>query len=101
MNLHGIHFDEEKLGEFCRLHGIVRMSLFGSILGDAFGPNSDIDLLVEFHPNHRVSLFDVGGMSADLRELLGRNVDLRTEQDLSIYFREDVIRQARPLYAAA
>jgi len=101
MNLHGVHFDEDKLGEFCRRHGIVRMSLFGSILGDAFGPKSDIDFLVEFDPDRRVSLFDVGGMSADLRELLGRNVDLRTEQDLSIYFREDVIRQARPLYAAA
>jgi predicted nucleotidyltransferase len=101
MTMNGVHFDESQLEAFCRRHGIIRMSLFGSILGETFGPDSDIDLLVEFDPKCRVSLFDIGGMSADLREMFGRPVDLRTVQDLSIYFREDVVRDAKPLYAAA
>ena len=100
MTVNGIHFDEAQLQEFCRQNGIIRMSLFGSILGDSFGPDSDIDLLVEFDPTRRVSLFDVGGMTADLRELFGRDVDLRTAEDLSIYFRDDVIREAKPLVLA-
>jgi uncharacterized protein len=101
MTVNGINFDEAKLNKFCRSNSIIRMSLFGSILGESFGPDSDIDLLVEFDPRCRISLFDVGGMAADLRDILGRDVDLRTAQDLSIYFRDDVIRQAKPLYAAA
>ena len=99
MELHGIHFDEEQIGEFCRRNGIVRLALFGSILTDRFGPDSDVDLLVEFDPDRRVSLFDVGGMTMDLIDMLGRDVDLRTAEDLSIYFRDDVVRGARPLYA--
>jgi uncharacterized protein len=101
MTFRGVHFDESRLGEYCRAHGIVRLSLFGSILGEQFGPESDVDLLVEFDPAKRVSLFDVGGMTADLREMLGREVDLRTYEDLSVYFRDEVARQARPLYVAA
>ncbi len=101
MMVNGVNFEEGRLAEFCRRHGIIRMSLFGSILSDRFGPESDIDLLVQFDPARRVSLFDVGGMTADLREMFGREVDLRTFEDLSIYFRDDVVRQARPLYAAA
>ena len=48
MSYHGIEFDHEKIAAFCRRHGVVRLSLFGSILRDDFGPESDIDLLVEF-----------------------------------------------------
>lgn len=95
-----VEFDERKLTEFCRAHGILRLSLFGSILSDAFGPDSDIDLLVEFKPGQRISLFDLGGMTAELSELFGRQVDLRTPEDLSRYFRDEVLRVARPLYAA-
>jgi len=101
MTLNGIHFDQPQLVEFCRQNGIVRLSIFGSILTERFGSNSDIDLLVEFDAGRRVSLFDIGGMTADLRDMLGRQVDLRTPEDLSVYFRDEVIRQARPLYAAA
>jgi predicted nucleotidyltransferase len=101
MTVQGIEFDEERLGECCRRRGIIRMSLFGSFLGDSFGPQSDIDFLVEFDPSRRVILFDVGGMTADLRDMLGREVDLPTPTDLSIYFRDEMIRRARPLYAAA
>src|SRR5271170_7212468 len=100
MKLKDIQFDETILGDFCRRHGILRLSLFGSILRDDFNGNSDVDLLVEFKPDQRVSLFDLGGMTIELRELLGRDVDLRTPNDLSRYFRDEVLRNVRPLFAA-
>jgi hypothetical protein len=95
-----VPIDGGLLREFCRRHGIRRLSLFGSALRDNFRPESDIDLLVEFLPGRRVSLFDLGGMNMELGEILGRPVDLRTAEDLSRYFREEVLRTARPLYAA-
>jgi predicted nucleotidyltransferase len=100
MKLKGINFDEDELRAFCRRHGVARLSLFGSILRDSFGPTSDVDMLVEFNRDQRVSLFDLGGMVMELRELIGRDVDLRTPLDLSRYFRDEVIREAKPLYAA-
>ena len=100
MELHGIHFNEEQIGRFCRQNGITRMALFGSILTDRFGPESDIDFLVEFDPDRRISLFDIGGMVGDLSDLIGRTADLRTTEDLSPYFRDWVVYKARPLYAA-
>ncbi len=100
MELHGIRFDDQAIADFCRRHGIVRLALFGSILTDRFGPDSDVDLLVEFDPDRRVSLFDLGGMCGDLSDIVGRVVDLRTAEDLSPYFREHVIYNARLLYAA-
>lgn len=88
------------LREFCLKHQIARLSLFGSALREDFSPTSDIDLLVEFQPTARVSLFDLGGMTVELSRLLGRQVDLRTPEDLSRYFRSAVLREAKLLYAA-
>jgi len=107
MVINGVTFPEERIAEFCRRHGVTRLSLFGSILrgrsddqGYGFRPGSDVDILVEFLPDQQKSLLDLGGMSMELREMLGRDMDLRTPQDLSRYFRQEVLREARPLYAA-
>ena len=100
MKLNGVEFDPERITEFCRRHGVRRLSVFGSILRDDFGPDSDVDVLVEFLPTTRASLFDLGGMLMELREMLGREVDLRTPADLSKHFRNAVVAEARPLYAA-
>jgi len=83
-----------------RKDGIRRLALFGSVLRDDFTPQSDVDVLVEFEPSARVSLFDLGGMSVELSQIFGRQVDLRTPEDLSRYFRGSVLREAMPLYAA-
>jgi predicted nucleotidyltransferase len=101
MVINGVDLEEKMLAAFCSKHSITKMSLFGSILTDRFGPESDVDFLVEFDPNRRVSLFDIGGMVTELTELLGRDADLRTYGDLSVYFRDDVVRSARVVYAAA
>ena len=100
MTLNGIQFDDRALAALCRQHGIARMSLFGSVLGSAFRDDSDVDFLVEFEPGRRISLLGLGGIAIELRQLIGREVDLRTPQDLSQYFRDEVVRSARLVYAA-
>lgn len=100
MVFQGIQFDDQEVADFCRRHNVRQLGLFGSILREDFRPDSDIDMLVEFDPSARVSLFDLGGMIMELREMLGRDVDLRTPRDLSHHFREEVLRSARTLYAA-
>lgn len=95
-----IDIDREYIAAFCKRNRIRRLSLFGSVLTDRFGPDSDIDVLVEFEPGAKVTLFDVGGMINELSAHFGRDVDLRTPQDLSQYFRDEVMARAEPLYAA-
>ena len=100
MTYHGIDIPMDRIAEFCRRHRIRRLALFGSILRDDFRPESDIDVLVEFEPGARTGLAFFG-MQDDLSELLGRKVDLNTPGFLSKYFRDEVLREARELYAAA
>jgi predicted nucleotidyltransferase len=88
------------IADFCRRHGVARLSLFGSRLRGEHRPDSDLDLLVEFLPGQRVSLFTIGGMFMELREATGLDADLRTAMDLSPLFRTKVVQEARPLYAA-
>ena len=98
------HFEahKDKVAEFCRRHGIRKLALFGSALRDDFSAESDIDVLVEFEPGAEVGLIRLAGMELELAELLetSRRVDLRTPQDLSRRFREQVMQSAETQYAA-
>ena len=95
----GLVVDTEALTAFCRRHHVRRLALFGSALGDNFGPGSDVDLLVEFDPGRVPGLLHVAGMELELADLLGgREVDLRTAADLSPHFRDEVRASAVPLY---
>jgi uncharacterized protein len=90
----------EAISQFCKQHGVLRLSLFGSQLKGSVKPNSDVDLLLEFEPAHAPGLIGLAQMEAELSRLMeGRHVDLRTPRDLSRYFRDDVIREARIQYA--
>lgn len=93
-------FDFGEIARFCRRHYIRRLSLFGSVLRDDFGPASDVDVLVEFEPSHLPGLafFE---MEEELAAIIGRPVDLNTAESLSPYFRESVLREAVVLYDAA
>jgi len=84
----------------CRQNRIRRLALFGSVLRDDFAPDSDVDVLVEFEPGTRVGLAFFA-MQRDLSQILGRRVDLNTPEDLSRYFRDEVMREAEVLYDAA
>ena len=99
MSAGALPLDRRWVEGFCRRHHITRLALFGSALREDFGPDSDIDLLVEFEPG-RTPGFAFFGIQEELAVALGREVDLRTPEDLSRYFRDDVLRTAETLYAA-
>ena len=97
-----LDFDKEALGRLCRRHRIRRLSLFGSVLKGTARPDSDIDLLVEFEPGEKPSYFGLAEIESALSALLaGRQVDLRTAEELSRYFRDDVLREAQVQYDSA
>ena len=90
---------QEQLSAFCQRHGIRWLALFGSALRDDFGPESDIDVLVEFEPEHIPGLIGLARIQLELCTFFpGRNVDLRTPDDLSPYFRQDVLDSAEVRY---
>ena len=87
------------LRDFATRHGIRRLALFGSVLRGEDTPASDVDLLVEFEKGRTPGLLGMAEMELELGAVLGREVELRTYEDLSRYFRDDVRAQARVLYA--
>lgn len=90
----------EPIAEFCRRHHIRRLALFGSVLRPDFGPDSDIDVLVEFEPGCIPGLAFFT-MQEELAGLVGRKVDLNTPAGLSRYFRDEVLNGAETLYASS
>jgi predicted nucleotidyltransferase len=94
----------DRIEEFCRRWKIVELSLFGSALRADFRPDSDVDLLVRFAPDADWSLLDHARMERELSEILGREVDLvsRTAVEASPNWirRQEILKTARPLYAA-
>jgi predicted nucleotidyltransferase len=93
--------DPTALAALCRRRHIRRLSLFGSTLKGAGLPDSDVDLLVEFEPGHEPGLLALSAIEAELSAMLGgRKADLRTRQDLSRYFRDEVERTAEVQFAA-
>ena len=95
-----ISVDRTKIASFCRKHHIERLALFGSVVGQDFHADSDIDVLVEFTPGHVPGLAFFK-MERELSEILGRKVDLNTPGFLSPYFRQDVIAEAEVQYDQA
>lgn len=96
-----IELEKDKLAEFCRLNRIRRLALFGSVLRDDFGPDSDVDVLVEFEPSARVGLITLAGIEIELSELLGRRADIHTIKGLNPHFRDEVLRTAEAQYDQA
>jgi hypothetical protein len=97
-----ISVDQANLSDFCRQHGIVKLSLFGSASRDDFdAARSDVDLLVEFAPGVSRSLFKLVRLEHDLEQIFHRPVDLTTPGSLSRYFRDEVLAAAVVLYDAA
>jgi hypothetical protein len=95
-----IEIPEDKIADFCRRNDIRKLSLFGSVLREDFGPQSDVDVLVEFEPGCTPGLAYFA-IQEELSEILKRPVDLSTSGWLSRYFRDQVIREQVPIYVAA
>jgi hypothetical protein len=90
---------KDQIAEFCKKNFIRRLSIFGSALRDDFTPDSDVDVLVEFDHLRIPELIRLAGMEIELSEIIGRKVDLRTAQDLSRHFRQEVVESAELQYA--
>ena len=94
----------DELAAFCRAHGIRWLAIFGSAVRDDFGPESDVDLLVEFAEDARCSLFDISLMEEELKGIFGRDVDLvereGVEQSRNYLRRQAILESAETIYAA-
>ncbi len=91
--------DKEKVRDFCERYYIQKLAIYGSVLRDDFGPDSDIDVLVDFMPGHVPGFFQLFDMEEELSVIFGgRKVDLRTPEDLSRYFRDKVVAEAKVQY---
>ena len=95
-----IPIDQEKIADFCRRWKVTEFALFGSVLREDFGPESDVDVLVEFEPEHVPGLEFID-MEEELSEIIGRKVDLNTKGFLSQYFVDEVLEEAEVQYVAA
>ena len=92
-------FYQKQIKDFCRKYSIAKLSLYGSVLNKNYiHGKSDIDILVEFEEGKHPSLFTFAGIEIELSNLIGQKVDLKTKEDLSIYFRDDVVNNAMLVY---
>jgi len=89
-----VQLPTQQIEAFCIRNHIRKLSLFGSVLTSRFGPQSDVDMLVEFQPGHVPGYFGLAGMEIELSTVLGRKVDLRTPAELSRHFRDAVVAAA-------
>ena len=93
-----IVFPENKIRSFCKKHNIILMALFGSVLTSNFSAKSDVDILVQFKKNQGPNFIEFIDMEEELSEIIGRKVDLNTPNDLSRYFRDEVLEKAKVIY---
>jgi predicted nucleotidyltransferase len=94
-----IAIDKDKVRDFCECNYVKRLAIFGSVLRNDFTPDSDIDVLVDFMPDHVPGFFRLFEMEEELSTIFGGNkVDLRTPEDLGRYFRDKVVASAQVQY---
>ncbi len=96
-----IRIPKDQIAEYCQRNRVRRLSLFGSVLREDFGPDSDVDVLVEFEPGTRIGLIQLSGLEIELSNIVGRKVDLNTPGFLSKYFRDQILTEADVQYDAA
>ena len=103
MNAH-IDIPPDKVAAFCKRWQIVELALFGSVLRDDFGPQSDVDVLVRFDPQARHTLFDLVQMQDELSAALGRQADVTervaVEQSPNYIRRRSILQSVETIYAA-
>ena len=96
-----VEIDRERIAELCRKWKVKEFALFGSVLRDDFGPDSDVDVLVEFVPDAKWSLFDTMDMEDELARLFARDVDLVSRSALRNPFRRhEILRTRQVVYVA-
>jgi predicted nucleotidyltransferase len=91
--------DQRRLAAICARYGIARLMVFGSVARGAAEPTSDLDILYELQPDHRLG-WEIEDLSDELSGLFGRRVDLVSRSALHQRLRAAVLAEAQPLYAA-
>ena len=97
-----IEISRDAIAAFCQRNHIRRMAFFGSVLRDDFGPESDVDVLVEFEPGTSIGYMGLMRLEIELGEILGRKTDLHTfegvEDNPNWLLREEILNSAEELY---
>jgi predicted nucleotidyltransferase len=96
-----IEIDKAGLADFCRRWKVAEFALFGSVLTDQFGPQSDVDVLITFAPDAEWGIFDLVDMSTELESAFGRRVDLVDSRGLRNPFRRHSIQSSKRVVHAA
>lgn len=96
-----ISLDRDKIEAFCTKWQIVEFSLFGSVLREDFGPDSDVDVLVTFGPGGGVTFENRVEILDELEAMFGREVDLLVKEALRNPFRRHAILHSREVVYAA
>lgn len=99
MRIGHVEFPMDRISQVCHQYRVRELSVFGSALREDFRPDSDIDLLVDFQPNHGQGLIAYLCCQDDLKEILGRPVDLVQKSGLKRFVRDEVLRTAKVVYA--
>ncbi len=99
-----VSISREQLAAFCQEHGIKRLAIYGSALREDFGPDNDVDVLVEFEPDRIPGLLGVAGMEIELSDVFGRDVDLVTRSEVedsrNYIRRKSILESAVVVYGA-
>ena len=95
-----IEIPQEQIAAFCHRNQVRRLALFGSVLREDFGPESDVDVLIAFEPQARIGFMALGRMQEELTAIFRRPVDLVPQDGLKPLIRESILSSAEELYAA-
>ena len=99
-----IEVSRERIAAFCERYGVVELAFFGSVLRDDFGPESDVDVLVRFHPDSHRDFAIMETMQEELSEILGRDADLvpraAVEDSRNYIRRKSILGSAEVFYAS-
>ncbi|MCY3729003.1 MAG: nucleotidyltransferase family protein [Nitrospira sp.] len=103
MNAH-IDIPRDEIASFCKRWQVTELALFGSVLRDDFGPDSDVDVLARFEEEARHTLFDLDRMEEELTTIFGRKVDLVSwrgvEQSQNYIRRKAILGSAEVVYGS-
>ena len=99
-----IRISPHEITDFCERWQVTELALFGSVVRDDFGPESDVDVLVSFDEDAKRTLFDMGYMEEELEAMFGRRVDLVSKRGVETsrnYLRREIILEsAEVIYGA-
>jgi len=96
-----IDVPKDKIESFCRKWKIKELSIFGSAITEEFRPDSDVDVLVVFEEGSGRTLFDHMKAEEELKEILGREVDLVEKKTIRNPFRrQHVLENHEVIYAS-